>query len=414
MDNQQTKVLFVTDDIRFPSGVGIQAYKLMKGLLKTGEYDISMLAGSLMPTNPEPTVFEGIRIYPVQNGYGDPTSFKSALLREKPDIVVFFSDPRFFTWAFTMDNEFREKIKTVFYHTWDNAPFPAFNQVWYSAIDQIVMLSKFSHKLLSSNGVDCECITHGGDPNEFFPIDEKEKAEFKQTMFGKLPWVPEIVFFYNNRNVHRKRTSDVILAFKHFQKKHAHSALLMNTSIMDIDGNDLAMVIKQVEPSDAVIVINQQKVSSVDLNKMYNIADVTFNIAINEGFGLSCMESLLAGTPNIAVATGGLTEQMTDGTNTFGILLSPDARTLFGIPGNPYIFQDWTSLDSIEKAMEHAYGLMQVSKDGVSEWDRLGMLGREYIIKKYHIKDTVAKWDALLQKVKVTPSKYKRFAITTI
>ena len=42
------------------------------------------------------------------------------------------------------------------------------------------------------------------------------------------------------------------------------------------------------------------------LKFMYNVADVTVNIASNEGFGISWCESLHAGTPIINNVTGGL------------------------------------------------------------------------------------------------------------
>jgi glycosyltransferase involved in cell wall biosynthesis len=43
---------------------------------------------------------------------------------------------------------------------------------------------------------------------------------------------------------------------------------------------------------------------------MYNMADVTVNIASNEGFGLSGAESLMTGTPIINNVTGGLQDHM--------------------------------------------------------------------------------------------------------
>ena len=45
------------------------------------------------------------------------------------------------------------------------------------------------------------------------------------------------------------------------------------------------------------------------MNFLYNIADVTMNIASNEGFGLGTCESLMAGTPIIVNVTGGLQDQ---------------------------------------------------------------------------------------------------------
>ena len=42
---------------------------------------------------------------------------------------------------------------------------------------------------------------------------------------------------------------------------------------------------------------------------LYNIADVTINIASNEGFGLGTCESLMCGTPIVVNVTGGLQDQ---------------------------------------------------------------------------------------------------------
>ena len=39
---------------------------------------------------------------------------------------------------------------------------------------------------------------------------------------------------------------------------------------------------------------------------LYNIADVTINMASNEGFGLGTCESLMCGTPISVNVTGGL------------------------------------------------------------------------------------------------------------
>ena len=405
---KRIKVLFVTDDIRIPSGVGIQAYKLVKGLQKTGEYDIVCMGGSFIPGQPQQIMFEGIKIYPVSNGYGDAGSLKMVMQAEKPDITVFFSDPRFFQFAFTIDNELRPYTKYVFYHTWDNAPFPHYNKTWYSACDHIVMLSNFSYNLMKSGGLDVEFIPHGGDPSEFYRLDDDEINDIKKSLFKNLPYEPEFVFFFNNKNIIRKRPSDVIVAFRRFWEKHPKTALLMNTRAIELDGNDLKSVIRGVEVNNAPIIINETKIRSTELNKFYNISDATINIAIAEGFGLSCMESLLAETPGITVKTGGLTEQMTDGTDTFGILMEPDVKTLFGLVGTPYSFQDFVSLESLESAMEKAYNM---KKEGT--WKELGEKGRKHIIKNYHINNTVQKWDELLKKVAQTPTKFEQYTLHT-
>lgn len=407
---KRTKVLFVTDDIRQKTGVGIQAYMLMKGLMKSGEYEIVSIAGGIIPQDPKPVMFEGIKLYPTSDGYGNPSLLKGIIQREKPEITVMFSDPRFFIYAFVMDNELRESTKLVFYHTWDNGPFPAFNKVWYSACDRVVMLSRFSYELLRDGGVPVDFAPHGGDPSEFYPLEPDEVQEARKVMFSKLAYSPDFVVFYNNRNTHRKRTADVVVAFRRFWKTHPKSLLLMNTAAIDREGFDLGMIMKQVEVNDAPVIINGAKVTASDLNKFYNIADVTMNVAYNEGFGLSCMESLLAGTPNIAVATGGLTEQMTcDDGAVNGILLQPTAKTLFGVVGNPYIYQDWTGIDAVEDALNQAY---EMKKTG--ELQRRGLQGREHMIKNYHTNDTVRRWDSIIKDVLATESKYERVVLHTM
>ena len=406
---KRIKILFVGDDIRLPSGVGIQLYKLVKGLQKTGEYDLACIAGSLIPNQPSFENFEGIRLYPTGEGYGNPALLKQVLQKEQPDILVLFSDPRFFTYAFSMDNEFRKKIKLIFYHTWDNEPFPKYNKTWYSACDKVVMLSKFSYNLMKSGGVDVALATHGGDPSEFYRLDDKEIQEARNNMFKNLPEQPSFILFYNNRNIIRKRTSDVIVAFRKFWLTHKDSALIMNTDAIDRDGNDLTQVIKEVDVNEAPIVINQSKLLTHDLNKLYNIADATINIAVAEGFGLSCMESLLTETPGIAIRTGGLTEQMTDGEQTFGLLMTPEVRSLFGTPGHPYIYQDYVSNERIVEALSKAYDM---NKAG--EWQKLGTLGREYIIKNYHINKTVQSWNDILKEVHATPTEYTSYIVKTL
>ena len=406
---KRIKVLFVTDDIRQKTGVGIQAYLLMKGLMKTGEYEIITLAGGIIPQDPKPTMFEGIKVYPTSDGYGNPALLKGIIQREKPEVTVLFSDPRFFVYAFVMDNELRENTKIIFYHTWDNTPFPAFNKVWYSACDRVVMLSRFSYMLMKDNGVPVDFAPHGGDPSEFYPLDEDEVRAVRGTLFKQLPYDPDFVVFYNNRNTHRKRTADVLVAFRRFWRTHPKSLLLMNTAAIDREGFDLGMIMKQVEMNAAPVIINGAKVTSADLNKFYNVADVTMNVAYNEGFGLSCMESLLAGTPNIAVATGGLTEQMVcDDGAVNGILLEPTAKTMFGVVGNPYIYQDWTSIEAIEDALDRAYEMRK------EQLPRLGLQGREHIIKNYHTNSTVQRWDAIIKDVLAAPSKYERVVMHTM
>ena len=120
----------------------------------------------------------------------------------------------------------------------------------------------------------------------------------------------EFCLFYNNRNIRRKMTSDALLAFQEFrnrlpEEKKDKVAFLMHTQPRDENGTDLPRLVRHLMP-ECNVVFSQDKLTSKKLNQMYNVADVTINIASNEGFGLGTAESLISGTPIIVNVTGGL------------------------------------------------------------------------------------------------------------
>ena len=79
----------------------------------------------------------------------------------------------------------------------------------------------------------------------------------------------------------------------------------MHTAPVDNNGTDLPEVVKNV-CSDYDVIFSHQKLDDKELNFLYNIADVTLNMASNEGFGLGTAEAVMAGTPIIVNVTGGL------------------------------------------------------------------------------------------------------------
>ena len=66
---------------------------------------------------------------------------------------------------------------------------------------------------------------------------------------------------------------------------------------------------------------------------LYNLADVTINIASNEGFGIGTLESMAAETPIIVNVTGGLQDQCGFMTKA-GVYLDPDEHSNFDFGTN--------------------------------------------------------------------------------
>ncbi len=403
--NKKIKVLFICDDIRLNTGVGIQARKLLTGLQKTGKYEVVNAGCALNHRDLNPVMYEDILIYPVntKRNADDKNVIRFLISKEKPDIIVPFGDPRFFFYLFEMDDEIREKSKIVFYHTWDNEPFPKFNIPFYKACDYLVFISKFSYNLISPN-VDTPSylIQHGYDKEEFYPLSKEEIQKEREhlrslTNLEKL----DFIIFWNNRNISRKRPGDVLMIFKRFLKDHPNSVLFMHTDPIDMEGIDIIKFQKDLGNENLPYIFNFNKINSKDLNLFYNAADITLNIAHSEGFGLCIGESLLAGTPVIATKTGGMTEQLRNENQTFGELIEPVVRTLYGVPGASYIYQDYVSHSQVLNALDHIY-------ENKNYYKELGKKGREFIINNLSIDKTIQKWDFALTEIFQNPSTYKR------
>ena len=103
------------------------------------------------------------------------------------------------------------------------------------------------------------------------------------------------------------------MAYKTFcdmlpKEKSEKCLLIMHTAPRDENGTDLPAVVESV-CSDYDVIFSTAKLNDRDLCFLYNTADVTINMASNEGFGLGTCESLMCGTPISVNVTGGLQDQ---------------------------------------------------------------------------------------------------------
>lgn len=249
-------------------------------------------------------------------------------------------------------------------------------------------------------------VPHGINPNIFRPLMENEPIWKDYQQFKKqFEDTNEINFvvFWNNRNVRRKQPGDVILSFKNFCDKLKPTEakkciLIMHTALQDENGTDLIAVKKAIAP-DYKILFSDQRISETVLNFFYNLADVTLNIASNEGFGISAIESLMAGTPIINNVTGGLQDHLRfeDENGNWinfdsefqsnhikkytkhGIWCTPvypSNRSLQGSIPTPYIFDDRCDYRDVGNALYEWYLLDR------DERKRRGLEGRKWAMSK--------------------------------
>ena len=92
---------------------------------------------------------EDWKVVPV-DGYGNAEMIRSIVRNERPDFVWLMTDPRFWEWLWAIENEIRPLCPMVYYHVWDNYPYPMFNQKFYESNDHIACISKVSYDIVKN------------------------------------------------------------------------------------------------------------------------------------------------------------------------------------------------------------------------------------------------------------------------
>tara|TARA_R100000231_G_C5320413_1_gene163236 strand:+ start:263 stop:1528 length:1266 start_codon:yes stop_codon:yes gene_type:complete len=395
--DKKTKILTISDHPLSPSGVGTQTKYMIEALLKTGRYEVFSLGGAIKHGDYSPKKVNGFEdswtIQPV-DGYGEQDHIRSLLRSFKPDMVWFMTDPRFFEWLWAMDNEIRKHCPLIYYHVWDNYPYPKFNGGFYRSNDVVVSISKVTHDIVNNVAPQVENIyhPHAVDDKFFKKIDDDaiEKLRNEHGLGDKF------VFLWNNRNARRKMTGSLIYWYKSFCDKVGHdkAVLLMHTDPKDPYGQDIEVLMREFGLDKGQIRLSRNKIPPQELAAMYNVADCTINVSDAEGFGLATLESLSCETPIIVTMTGGLQEQVTNGKDWFGIGIEPSSKALIGSQQVPYIHEDRVSEKDVVDAMVQMY---EMSKE---ERAKLGKLGRKHVEERYNFESYQDGWVKILDDVK--------------
>ena len=119
--NKRKTILLLSDDFRLPSGIGTQSKELIfntchrynwlqlgaavkhpeSGKIVDISADIANLTGV-----PDPKVM----VIPFE-GYGNTMVVREIMRQNQIDAIMIFTDPRFFTWLFEIEDEIRSKVQ---------------------------------------------------------------------------------------------------------------------------------------------------------------------------------------------------------------------------------------------------------------------------------------------------------------
>ena len=398
--SEKIKIMTISDMPFAPSGVGTQTRYIIESMLQTGKYRFVSLGGAMAHPGHNPIKTEEWGddwvTFPV-DGYGSQEIVRSVLRQERPDILWFMTDPRFWGWLWEIENEIRPLVPMIYYHVWDNYPYPTYNKQYYESNDMVVTISKVTDDIVKTvaPAVKSIYLPHAVNTESFKKHDEAHVQEFAKNSFDEKYDPNKFIFFWNNRNARRKQSGSLIFWFKKFLDVVGNdkACLIMHTDIKDAHGQDLEKIINHLGLTNGEVLFSQQKVEPEILSMLYNMADCTVNISDAEGFGLATLESLACETPIIVNMTGGLQEQVTDGEEFFGVGLEPTSKGIIGSQEIPWIYEDRLSEESVVDALLKIYNMPE------EERSELGRKGRNHVMTNYNFDNFVKRWDELFTAV---------------
>lgn len=393
------KVLMLSDHALSTSGVGCQSRYLIEGLIKKGNWSFRQFGAAIKHNDYEVIQVNPDFIIKPIDGFGNREMLLQTLAVEKPDVLLIFTDPRFFHWLYEIEDEVRNICPIAYWHVWDNYPFPSFNNPIYEATDLINCHSHLTYQMVKERFPNkTNFIPHALPENIFYPLEEKERKGQKTTLLGHEN-KDKFVLFWANRNARRKRPSDLLEAWKLFMDKikkegKSDAILLLHTDPTDPEGPALIPVAENLGIVDSCF-FSTQRIEFEKMNVLHNIADACINISYAEGFGLATLESMQTGNPIIAVKTGGLTRQVVDHRDKSenGIALDVDLRSLVGSQAVPYIYEDYCTNENIADAIYKMYSMKE------SDRKKLGEKARNYVKSEFSLEKTIDLWDESLRKV---------------
>ena len=267
----------------------------------------------------------------------------------------------------------------------------------YKSCDNIGCISQLTRSFVETinpNSLN-QLIPHGVNTDIFFKQDSETITTNRKLLLGKNY---DFVLLCNNANIPRKQFGLLIQGFTQFYNQLSISeksgvCLLIHTNVKSARGFNLNKLLDDLYP-DIPILISDGKVSEKTLNNIYNLSHCTINVASNEGFGLTTLESVATQTPVIMSYTGGLKDQYH---KKWCEKIKPDIRLIMGSQKTPYIYSDICSPDSISKSISKMYN--RIDNISMSDVDK-------FLDKKEFTSNKMC--ESLSKEIEITISNFRK------
>lgn len=321
MSETSIKLLAWSDSASTSTGFGVVSKYILGACQESGKYDIHQLAINY------PMRFDNIGKIPwtqIPTRAADPEEpygkslFLRTIMEGDYDIVWILNDT-YVTYNVapelkTVINEKRSrgaKVPKVVYYYPIDCHLRREAAAMLEVADEIVAYTQHgvdeTLKVMPELKDKLKQIYHGVDTAFYRPLGKEAQTYLKHRYLKHN--ANKFVILNVNRNSDRKQISRTILAFKEFKKQIPDSMLILHTLPVDKSMGkaiDLYVAVKDLglSPQEDVLFPKHYEPShgfpDNTLNEIYNLADCFMTTTLGEGFGLTNLEAMAAGTPVIA------------------------------------------------------------------------------------------------------------------
>lgn len=303
------------------TGFGKVSHNVLKQLIKTGKYDITVLAINYYG-EPYDQKEWPVKVIPALRfdkqhieGYDD-VNGRQRLLDEVAqgdyDIVTLYQDPFVVSGVMKELINLRKQMiknslkafKTVYYYPVEGVLRENWVTDAIALADYPVAFCEYGKQetLKVNANLNVRVIPHGVDLETFKPTSEKQRQEYRETAMGGF-LKGKYVVVNVNQNQWRKDLPRTLRVFKEF-KKHVPEAVLYIHTMYNRNGNDLIRMLFDLDlelKKDVIFPFNltEQGYPVEAMAAIYNMAHVVISTAHGEGWGFATTEAMACKVPVI-------------------------------------------------------------------------------------------------------------------